>query len=39
VQRFISQAPQLLCGRQDCTQAAAPAKKNSGMICTTHVSA
>jgi hypothetical protein len=39
VHRFISQPPQLAPGRQDSTQAAAPAKKNSGMIWKTQVSA
>lgn len=36
---FISQPPQFAPGDQDDTQAAAPARKNSGMICSSHVSA
>lgn len=39
MQRFISQLPQLVPGRQDDRLAAAPAKKNSGMICKIQVRA
>ncbi len=39
MQRRISQLPQLDPGCQESTQAATPAKKNSGMIWNTQVSA
>jgi hypothetical protein len=39
VQRFSSQPPQLVFGSNDPTDAATPAKKNSGMIWKTQVSA